>query len=226
MFYFPSCFVGSGAIKYNIVLNTYMNKMSKGKRKSRRLGRPKGNKRERTRAALIQAAAEIIGEKGWDRTSLEDVASRAGMTRGAIYGNFKHREDLFLAVVRARWKPVMPPLMPGTTFKDYMHGLGRAVAASAAERRAQAVGALSFMLYALTHEEMRARVRELNKALYAAGADRLRQSFPQLPMAPEQLVPVLHALTDGLTYLRFLTPELITDDVVIGAFDALARAND
>jgi AcrR family transcriptional regulator len=204
-----------------------MNKMSNATPKSRR-GRPKGDKRERTRAALIRAAAEIIGEKGWDRASLEEVASRAGMTRGAIYGNFKHREDLFLAVVRARWKPVIPPLMPGTSFKDYMHTLGRAVAASAPERRPQAVGALSFMLYALTHEEMRTRVRQSNEALYVTGAQRLRQAFQrrQLPMAPERLVRVLHALTDGLTYLRFLTPELITDDVVVAAFDALAKTND
>src|SRR5215470_8619047 len=204
-----------------------MNKMSKTTQRGLK-GRPKGDKRERTRAALIRAAAEIIGEKGWDRTSLEEVAARAGMTRGAIYGNFKHREDLFLAVVGARWKPVIPPLVPGTTFKEYMHALGRAVAASAPERRAQAVGALSFMLYALTHEEMRTRVRQSNDALYAAGAQRLRQSFQrhQLPMTPEKLVRVLHALTDGLTYLRFLTPELITDDVVIAAFDALARGID
>lgn len=204
-----------------------MNKMSKEKRKSRKLGRPKGDKRERTRGALIQAAAEIIGEKGWDRTSLEEVASRAGMTRGAIYGNFKHREDLFLAVVRARWKPVIPPLKPGATFKQYLHVLGQAVAASAPDRRVQAVGALSFMLYALTHEEMRTRVRKFNDALYATGAQRLRQVFQagELPMAPEPLVRVLHALTDGLTFLRFLTPELITDDVIVAAFDALAKAN-
>jgi len=193
-----------------------------------RAGRPKGDKRDRTREALIRAAAEVIGEKGWDRTSLEEVAARAGMTRGAIYGNFKHREDLFLAVVRAGWKPVIPPLLPGTTFKEYMHTLGRAVAASAPGRRAQAVGALSFMLYALTHEEMRARVHDANEAIYAAGALRLGQTFQvqQLPMAPERLVRVLHALTDGLTFLRFLTPELITDDVVVAAFEALAKADD
>ena len=41
-------------------------------------------------------------------------------------------------------------------------------------------------------------------------------------MPPERLVKVLHALSDGLTFLRFLTPELITDDVVIAAFEALA----
>jgi len=204
-----------------------MNKMPRKTRKSHSAGQPKGDKRERTRAALIRAAAEIIGEKGWDRTSLDEVASHVGMTRGAIYGNFKHREDLFLAVVRAVWKPVIPPLPPGTSFKDYMHALGRAVAAAAPERRAQAVGALSFMLYALTHEKMRTRIRKANDAIYTVGAQRLGQSFQtrELPMAPQRLIRVLHALTDGLTFLRFLTPELITDDVVVAAFDALAKTN-
>ena len=196
----------------------------KTKGKTSRAGKPKGDKRERTREALIRAAGEVIGEKGWDRTSLEEVAARAGMTRGAIYGNFKHREDLYLSVVRARWKPVIPPLAPGTSFADYMRVLGRAVAAAAPERRAQAVGAVSFMLYAMTHEEMRTRVRQLNAEIYRAGGERMGQSFQpdELPMPPAQLVRVLHALTDGLTYLRFLTPELITDDVVIAAFEALS----
>ena len=30
-------------------------------------------------------------------------------------------------------------------------------------------------------------------------------------MAPERLIPALHALSDGLTFLRFLMPELITE---------------
>ena len=117
--------------------------------------RPKGDKRERTRAQLVEAAAAVIGEKGWDRTSLDEVARRAGMSRGAIYGNFKDREELFLAVVQTRWKPVMPPYTPGTTFQQHLHAVGKAVAAVGPARRAQALGALSFMLYALTHEEMR-----------------------------------------------------------------------
>ena len=108
-----------------------------------------------------------------------------------------------------------------------MRALGGAVAAAAPERRAQAVGALSLMLYAMTRDRMRTRVRKANDALYAAGAKGLRRSFQlrQLPMTPERLVRVLHALTDGLTFLRFLTPELITDDVVVAAFDALAKAS-
>src|SRR5207237_5790007 len=125
-------------------------------RRSRNRGRrPKGEKRARSRARLIEAAAEVIGAKGWDRTSLDEVARRTGMTRGAIYGNFASREDLFLAVVQSRWKPVAPHHIPGTTFRQHMHAVGKAVAAAGPERRARALGALSFMLYALTHEELR-----------------------------------------------------------------------
>jgi hypothetical protein len=43
-----------------------------------------------------------------------------------------------------------------------------------------------------------------------------------LPMPVEPLVRVLHALTDGLLFLRFLTPELITDEVIIAAFEGFA----
>jgi len=188
-------------------------------------GRPKGEKRQRTRARLLEAAADVIGEKGWDRTSLDEVARRAGMTRGAIYGNFKNREELFLAVVQTRWRPVIPPLADGVTFRDYMHTLGKAVAAATPSRRAQAVGALSFMLYTLTHDEMRRQIARFNRELYRRGARRLSAAFgkSELLMPPEQLIPVLHALTDGLTFLRFMTPELITDKVILAAFDALAK---
>jgi len=185
---------------------------------------PKGDKRERTRAALIEAAAAVIGEKGWDKTSLEEVARRAGMSRGAIYGNFPDREALFLAVVQRRWKPVGAPYTPGTTFKQHMHAIGKAVAAAGPERRAQALGALSFMLYAMTHEHMRDDVERLNREMYKKMAAGTAKAFPreQLPMAPALLIPVLHALADGLTFLRFLTPNLITEDVIVAAFDAIA----
>src|SRR5262245_13936892 len=83
----------------------------------------KGGKRERTRARLIEAAAQVIGEKGYERATLEEVAARAGMTRGAIYGNFKNREELFLAVVAARWQPIIPSWQPGAPLKEQLHVL-------------------------------------------------------------------------------------------------------
>ena len=64
-------------------------------------GKPKGDKRERTRTALLEAARAVIHEKGYERTTIEEVAKRAGMTTGAIYGNFKNRDELFVALEAA-----------------------------------------------------------------------------------------------------------------------------
>lgn len=189
--------------------------------------RPKarnGNKRERTRARLIEVAAKVIGEKGFERTALEEVAARAGMSRGAIYGNFADREDLLLAVVESAWKPIIPPLEAGSTLRDRMRVLGEAVVAAAPARQAHAVGAASFQLYALTHPALRRKLSRWNAAIYRRAAAELRQALPasQLPMPAMEFVRVVHALTDGLLLLRSLTPELITDQVIRDAFMALA----
>jgi AcrR family transcriptional regulator len=185
----------------------------------------KGGKRARTRASLIEAAAEVIGEKGLDRTSLEDIALRAGMSRGAIYGNFRNKEELFLAVAASKWKPIIPPPSPpGTSFRKRMRILGEAVATAAVERRSQAAGAVSFVLYALTHEELRLLVGRTNEQIYAMAAARMRESIPerQLPMPVEHLVRVIHAMTEGLISLHALTPQLVTREVIVAAFEALA----
>ncbi|HEV7660057.1 MAG TPA: TetR/AcrR family transcriptional regulator [Allosphingosinicella sp.] len=181
-------------------------------------------KRARTREALIEAASALVGEKGFERTGLEEVARRAGMSRGAIYGNFRDREALFLAVAERSWQPVAPPFRPGATLREQMRILGEAVAAEAEARRARAVGALSFQLYALTHEEMRARLRVENARLYAWAADNLLRFVDQadLPMPAERFVRVLHALTEGLILTHALTPALIAREEIVAAFEALA----
>lgn len=129
-----------------------------------------------------------------------------------------------MAVSETRWQPIAPPLKPGASLKEQMNILGRAVVAAAEQRRAIAVGALSFQLYALTHEEMRARLAETNAEIYGWAAEQLVQFIPaeDLPLPPNEFVRVIHALTDGLLALQFLTPELITDEIIIGAFEALA----
>ena len=63
---------------------------------------PKGDKRDRTRAKLLEAARSLIREKGHEHATLEAIAERAGMTTGAIYGNFKNRDELFIALGQTR----------------------------------------------------------------------------------------------------------------------------
>lgn len=52
-----------------------------------------------TREALLTAAEEVFFAKGVARTSLEQIARHAGLTRGAVYWHFKNKGDLFMALV-------------------------------------------------------------------------------------------------------------------------------
>jgi len=185
---------------------------------------PKGDKRQRTRAKLLDAARELIREKGYARTTLQDVASRAGMTSGAIYGNFKNRDELFISLAEAHWAPIRPKVKAGATFADVMQALAAATLAALPEREKAAVGRLTGMAYTLSQDELRARVREITAQSYAFGASWLRAAIDEreLPMSPDHLVRVIHALTEGLVFQRLLTPELVPDEVFYEAFAALA----
>lgn len=52
-----------------------------------------------TREALLDAAEDVFFDKGVARTSLEQIARHAGMTRGAVYWHFRNKADLFHALL-------------------------------------------------------------------------------------------------------------------------------
>jgi TetR/AcrR family acrAB operon transcriptional repressor len=54
---------------------------------------------DETRTKLLDAAEEVFFEKGVSRTSLGDVAQRAGATRGAVYWHFKDKVDVFSSML-------------------------------------------------------------------------------------------------------------------------------
>ena len=51
---------------------------------------------------ILDAALHVFGEQGCARTRLEDVAKRAGVSKGTLYLYFKSKEDLFREMARAR----------------------------------------------------------------------------------------------------------------------------
>jgi AcrR family transcriptional regulator len=194
---------------------------SEKERNARR--KPKGDKRDRTRAALLDAARALIREEGYERTTLAAVAERAGMTTGAIYGNFKNRDELFIALGQKFWAPVKPEVKPGATFAEAMQALARATLAAVDDRRSAAVGRLTGLAYALKTPELRARVHEITRNSYEFGAEWLRTfDERELPFPADVLVRVIHALIEGLVWQRILTPELCPDEVFFAAFAALA----
>jgi AcrR family transcriptional regulator len=72
------------------------------------------DRRARTRAALLEAAARGLSRYGYANLVLERVASEAGYTRGALYHLFDGKEELALAVVnwvQETWYAEMSPLL-------------------------------------------------------------------------------------------------------------------
>ena len=195
-----------------------------GSKPGSRRHQPKGDKRERTRAALLDAALALTRERGLEQTTLQDVAERAGMSTGAIYGNFKNRDELFMALAVRQWGPILPRFTPGSSFAELMRAMAEAVLAAVPERRPAAAGALSFRAYALRHENVRESFREEMAKGLAAGATWMQSVFAadDLPMPAEIMVRVINALIEGLLFQRFLTPELMPDEVFYAAFAALA----
>jgi len=47
---------------------------------------------------IVQAAIESFTQTGFDRTKMEDIAKRLGLSKGTIYLYFKSKEDLFFAI--------------------------------------------------------------------------------------------------------------------------------
>ena len=57
-------------------------------------------KAEQTRQFIIEKTAPIFNKKGYAGTSLSDITTATGLTKGSIYGNFKDKEEVALAVYK------------------------------------------------------------------------------------------------------------------------------
>src|SRR5262245_66287683 len=59
-------------------------------------------KGERTRADIIEVAYALFLEKGYNGTSIRDIADRARIAPGGIYNHFAGKEDIFVGVFMER----------------------------------------------------------------------------------------------------------------------------
>src|SRR2546425_1008794 len=69
---------------------------------------PRGRRgREARPAELLQAALDVFVERGYAATRLEEVARRAGVTKGTMYVYYANKETLFKELVRTTALPVV-----------------------------------------------------------------------------------------------------------------------
>lgn len=64
-------------------------------------------KAELTKQFILETVAPIFNKNGYAATSLSDITEATGLTKGAIYGNFKNKEDLAIASFKFTVKEIM-----------------------------------------------------------------------------------------------------------------------
>jgi len=187
-------------------------------------GPPKaGGKRERTRAALVAAALEIVASKGFAAASLDEIATRAGMTKGAIYSNFSSKAELLLAAMSAKGLTLSSSRPADLTVAEELHAMAGDLAATIRRARGEEAFLAEFQLHALTDPELRKGVAATYADAFgqtAAYLSRLKGAKPN--MTPRQLAVALQAVAMGFLIQSFITPDEITDEVILATLKALA----
>lgn len=83
---------------------------------------------ERTRNLILDAAAAVFDERGFNGASLSDILARAGVTKGALYFHFASKEELARAIIEEQWAVQLPYVdydNPGLqTLIDMSHAFG------------------------------------------------------------------------------------------------------
>src|SRR6266702_4357494 len=91
-------------------------------RRSRK-ARPRWKRRKAARPAeIVTAALDVFVERGFAAARLEEVARRAGVTKGTVYLYFKNKEALFKAVVR---ETIVPAIAKGEALAQTFTGSAR-----------------------------------------------------------------------------------------------------
>ncbi|GHG58735.1 ScbR family autoregulator-binding transcription factor [Streptomyces griseocarneus] len=63
----------------------------------------------RTRQSILEAAAVVFDERGYDAATITEILARAEVTKGALYFHFASKEELALAVIDAQMSTIPEP---------------------------------------------------------------------------------------------------------------------
>lgn len=66
------------------------------------------NKADETTRRLLELAAEEFIERGYELARVNDIARRAGLTSGAVYGRWPHKEDVMVAALDHIFEQILP----------------------------------------------------------------------------------------------------------------------
>lgn len=184
-----------------------------------------------TRSQLLDAAEQVFAAKGVSRTSLSDIASAAGTTRGAIYWHFKNKADVFNAMMDRVILPMESAfdqmghdvgLDPVAELRGAMLTALRQIATAARIRRVFEVAT-----HKVEYVDEQLAIKERHLRAYTNCVQATRRSLEDaaqrrgvpLPVPAEAASNGLHAMMSGLIQAWLMDPQAF--DLVVTAEQAV-----
>jgi len=168
----------------------------------KRMGKRTAAESRETRRALLRAAAEAFAERGFNGAKIDDIAERAGVTKGAIYGHFNGREDLLIEACRSALRELnvyqfatdAPDI--GTFINETTEAL------LAPEGKAVRMLNIEVHLSATRSENMAGLLADW----HADGLATLRNRLPKRLGSPEAVFAVIQCLFLGFSHIDAFDP--------------------
>jgi AcrR family transcriptional regulator len=167
-------------------------------------------KRAETRAALMHAARDVFGRRGYHGASLEEIAAEAGFSTGALYYNFATKEVLFLALlderIEERISDIDAAFEQATTSTEGTAVQARDAARDFMETLSESsqwrLLSFEFVAVAARDPALKRQVKKRFERMHTALTDlidrRRSELGLRLPVASEELAATLAALGNGL----------------------------
>ncbi|MGH3724897.1 MAG: TetR/AcrR family transcriptional regulator [Mycobacterium sp.] len=186
----------------------------------------------RTRARVLAAAREVFAERGIAAAALEEIADRAGYSRGAVYANFSAKEDLALAVLDD-WLDeqitASEQIYDTGSTRTVMDKLATYEGNRFADR--QKFMLLSeFRLHAIRNPHWRERLADLERRTlewYASTITVMAQrAGTELPAPAQQLALMVLGMENGIATLAHLMTGEVEHHAFVDALGLLTRLLD
>lgn len=169
----------------------------------------------RTREQLVTTARELFLVHGYAATSLERVADTAGFSKGAVYSNFRNKNELCLAVLdaihRDQADSMNTALRATTTLDELLTALGDWAENNVGDQAWTALEvefATNVRHNELIRDELASRDRAIRDALAELLSTHAERLGLHLPLSPGDCATTLLSLGIGLGVQRAVDPDI------------------
>lgn len=185
--------------------------------------------RERNRAALLDAAAQLAEERGYAGTSLSAVAARAGLSTGAVYSIFGSKVELFMDLLLQDWQvPAGGELAAeAADVPEFLVAYARRWVAGLRGSDARRAFELELELYLAALRDP--RILAKTGRIFAASQEQLAEDLAlvagrgsPLPMPAAELARTVVAVLQGLSQMAVAAGEEPDEELFVRAVCRLA----